>query len=85
MAEHEWFEITDGCVERTESLTIVRDEEGNTMFTLPWHADLRDVTVIKQLADKAYRIGRSVGCNQKVSEIRRALELPLGPLERERG
>lgn len=84
MADHEWFEMTDGCVERTKAATFVRDEDGNVMFMLPWRADLKQVEDIKAIADKAYRIGRAVGSNEKVCEMRRVLELPLGSLEKER-
>jgi len=78
MEDHEWFYMDDESIGYTESLTIVRDEDGNTMFTLPWKAPLRDVIVIKQLADKAYRAGKKIGSNQKVGEIRRALDIPVG-------
>jgi len=78
MATNEWFEMTDGCIERKNGETIVYDEEGNEMFRLDWEAGINQVVKLKAVFDKAYRVGRVVGQDEKINEMRRVLEIPAG-------
>jgi len=72
MATNEWFEMTDGCIERKNGETIVYDEEGNEMFRLDWEAGINQVvssrlsltrrTVLVGWSDRTRRSTRCAGC-----------------------